>query len=138
MTIYAKVKSLAKRKPIIDGIPIEIAEEIASAKSLVEFIVRQNVRAYNSQPTETRLLPYLTSDEIANGEAIGKIGFGERNNENSQNEDKAVDNALLCFDDGIFRLFVNDAEYGAGDALTIKDGDEVTFIRLTMLSGRLW
>ena len=138
MTIFVKVKSLSKRKPVISGVPFEISEEITSANSLIEYIVRQNVKGYNSQPTEIRILPYLTSGEIANGMSTGKIGFGERKNENNQNPDKAVKNALLCFGDGVFRLFVNDIEYGLGDVLTIKDGDEVTFIRLTMLAGRLW
>ena len=138
MTIYVKIKSFSKRKPIIDRIPIEITGEISSADSLIEHIVRQNVTAYNNQPTETRILPYLTGDEIVNGEIAGKIGFGERKNENNQDADKAVKNALQCFKDGIFRLYVNDIEYGICDKLTVSDGDEVTFIRLTMLAGRLW
>ena len=138
MTIYVKIKSLSKRKPIIDKLPVEVTEEITSSNSLIEFIVHQNVAAYNSQPIEARILPCLTSDEISNGETSGEIGFSERKNENNQNSDEAVKNALQCFGDGIFRLFVNDLEYCIDDELTIKDGDEVTFIRLTMLTGRLW
>ena len=138
MTIFVKVKSLSKRKPIISNMPFKATEEITTANGLIELIVRQNVREYNSQLVEARILPYLTTDDITNGEIIGKIGFGERKNENNQNPDEAVKNALQCFDDGIFRLFVNDVEYGMDDELTIKDGDEVTFIRLTMLAGRLW
>ena len=138
MTIFVKVKSLSKRKTIIEGLPFEITEEINSAESLIEIIVRHNVREHNNQPIETRILPYLTSDDITNGETIGKIGFGDRKNEKNQNPGEAVKNALQCFEDGVFRLFVNEDELPPGDALIIKDGDEVTFIRLTMLAGRLW
>ena len=138
MNIFVKVKSLSKRKPIINNMPFEITEEITTTDSLIEYIVRQNVREYNNQPTKTGVVQYLTNEEMANGETIGKIGFGERKNENNQNPDEAVKNALLCFRDGIFRLFVNDMEFAPGDALTVKDGDEISFIRLTMLAGRLW
>ena len=137
MTIYINVKSLSKRKPVIDKFPLEIPEETSSANSLIEFVVRQNVADYNKLPTKTRILPYLTNEEIANGEAIGKIGFGERKNENNQNPDDAVKNALQCFSDGIYRVFVNENEIFSDKNFTIKDGDEVTFVRLTMLAGRL-
>ena len=138
MTVYIKVKSLSKHKPVIDGIPFKITGEVTSVNSLIELIVLQNVREYNNQLTETRILPYLIGDEVSNGELIGKISFNERKNENNQDADEAVKNALQCFNDGIFRMFVNDVEYTAGDELTIRDGDGVVFVRLTMLAGRLW
>jgi len=138
MIVYLKVKALSKRKPLIERIPFEILEELTTAKMLVEYTVRHNVREYNNKPIDASILPYLTDDGLEAGVKIGKIGFGDRKNENLQDEDKAVSNALLCFEDGIFRLFINDEEAGTDDAITIKDGDEVTFIRLTMLAGRRW
>ena len=100
MTVYVKVKSIAKRKPLIHRMAFEISGEATSANALIEEIVRKS--------------------------------------ESLQDADEAVKNALLCFGDGLFRMFVNDAELAPEDPLCIKDGDEVTFIRLTMLSGRLW
>ena len=138
MNVYLKVKALSKRKPFIDRIPFEILEEITTAKMLVEYIVRRNAQEYNNKPIDASILPYLTDDGLEAGAKIGKIGFGDRKNENVQDADKAVSNALMCFEDGIFRLFINDEEAGIDDAITIKDGDEVTFIRLTMLAGRRW
>jgi len=34
------------------------------------------------------------------------------------------------------QVIAGEAEFGS--PISIKDGDEVTFIRLTMLAGRLW
>ena len=111
---------------------------IRDAKSLIEYIVRKNVKEYNDKLIGVQILPYLTCEEMENSAVTGKIGFGERRNENSQNPDAAVKNALTCFDDGIFRLFINDEEYKIDDAIALKEGDEITFIRLAMLSGRRW
>ena len=138
ITIYIKIKSIAKRKSVVAGIPFIVDGDIATSDGLVEHIVRQMVREYNLGATDKSLLPYLTDDEIANRERAGKIGFDERKNENNQDEDGAVENALLCFSDGIFRMFVNEEEVFMGQDVKLCEGDEITFVRLTMLAGRLW
>ncbi|MCL1997851.1 MAG: hypothetical protein FWG65_03700, partial [Turicibacter sp.] len=145
MTIYIKIKSLSKRRPIIDRLPLEIPN-ITTAAALIEFIVRHYVDEYNAQKVDSPILPYLTDDKLANAATTGKIGFGERKNENQQDSAAAVENALQCFEDGIFRLFVNDEEISLETAesranaenITINEGDELTFIRLTMLAGGYW
>jgi len=80
----------------------------------------------------------LTDEALADGVKAGKTGFNDRKNENVQDPERAVENALSCFEDGIFRLFINDAEVGFSQSVLLEDGDEITFVRLTMLAGRLW
>ena len=138
MTVYLKIKAMAKRKPLIERVPFNIDGPVSTSNELVASVVRQNVDAYNKKAVDAPLFPYLTDDSLADGAASGKVGFKDRKNENTQDADKAVENALVCFDDGIFKLFINDAEKGFNEPLQLKDGDEVTFIRLTMLAGRLW
>ena len=51
-------------------------------------------------------------------------------------EDKAIENTLQCFEDGIYHVFAGEAELTAlSDAILWKDDIVFTFIRLTMLSG---
>ena len=138
MTVYLKIKALAKRKPLIERVPFDIDEPVSTSNELVAFVVRRNVDAYNSKAVDAPLFPYLTDDGLAAGAASGKIGFNDRKNENAQDPDKAVENALTCFGDGIFKLFINDAEAGFDEPVQLKEGDEITFIRLTMLAGRMW
>jgi len=119
---------------------LTIDADIATSNDLVEYVVRQNVRDYSNKATDANIhiLPHLTDEQIADKEKTGIIGFDQRKNENEQNEDAAVENALKCYEDGIFRMFIGDGEAEFGSPIIIKDGDEVTFIRLTMLAGRLW
>jgi len=138
ITIYIKIKSIAKRKLVVDGIPFVVDGNIVTSNDLVEYVVRQMVREYNRMSMDKSPLPYLTDDEIANRKSAGKIGFDERKNESDQDEDGAVENALLCFFDGIFRMFVNEEEVTMGQDIKLSEGDEITFVRLTMLAGRLW
>ena len=57
-------------------------------------------------------------------------------NERKDRSDKAVENTLQCFEDGIYRVFAGEEELTAlSDAIPWKDDIVFTFIRLTMLSG---
>ena len=54
-------------------------------------------------------------------------------------ETEAIINALQSYEDGIFRIFLDDAELGElSSSVQLKEESTLTFIRLAMLSGRLW
>ena len=139
MNIYLKIKALAKRQPLIERVPFYIDDNVTLSTSnrLVEYIVRRNVNDYNNKTVDAPLFPYLTGDMLANSVKTGKTGFNDRRNDKAQDADEAVQNALTCFNDSIFRLFVNDVEAGYGEHISLTDSDEITFIRLTMLAGQL-
>ena len=138
MTVYLKVKALAKRRPLIDRTPFVIDKKVSTSNALIEYIVRRNVDDYNKKAIDAPIFPYLSTEKLENDATTGKIGFNDRKNEKVQDADKAVENALTSFSDGIFRLYINDTEVGFGGPVELKEGDEITFIRLTMLAGRLW
>ncbi len=44
-----------------------------------------------------------------------------------------------CFEDGIFRIYLGTEELKKPeDLISLEEDSELTFIRLTMLSGRMW
>ena len=52
---------------------------------------------------------------------------------------EAITNALQSYEDGIFRIFMDDTEAGdLSSPIQLKEESTLTFIRLAMLSGRLW
>lgn len=66
---------------------------------------------------------------------IGKIAFGINYGGREQAADKAVDNALQAFEDGLYRVFLNDDELEKlDDTIHVNENDTLTFIRLTMLA----
>lgn len=45
----------------------------------------------------------------------------------------------MAFKDGLFRIFLNDNELSSlEENINLQENDKLTFIRLTMLSGRIW
>ena len=139
MNIYIKLKSIGKRRPILENVPYDLPNGIETLRQLIEVIARQEADAFNSRGLENMLVPFLTEAGIAKQSAVGKVGFGRLYSEKKVDPDKAVETALQGFEDGLFRVLINDTEVSELDgAAEIKDNDTLTFIRLTFLAGRLW
>lgn len=139
MKIFVNVKQIGKRKNKIDKKKYEISEKITTVKELLTEFVTINVKKFNEGYTENDIVPYLTDEKINDLSDAGKISFGVDYNEQKQDLEKAVENALQSYEDGIYRVFVNDEEMGEIDCeINLKENDELTFVRLTMLAGRMW
>jgi hypothetical protein len=139
MKIFVNVKQIGKRKNKIDKKKYEISEKITTVKELLTEFVTINVNEFNNGFTENDIVPYLTDEKINDLSDAGKISFGVDYNEQKQDLEKAIENALQSYEDGIYRVFVNDEEMGEIDCeINLKENDELTFVRLTMLAGRMW
>jgi len=139
MKVYVNVKQIGKKKNKIDKKEYEINEGIKTVKELLTEFVTINVNEFNNGFTENDIVPYLTDEKINDLSDAGKISFGVDYNEQKQDLEKAIENALQSYEDGIYRVFVNDEEMGEIDCeINLKENDELTFVRLTMLAGRMW
>ena len=139
MKVYVNVKQIGKKKNKIDKKEYEINEGIKTVKELLTEFVTINVEKFNEGYTENDIVPYLTDKKINDLSDAGKISFGVDYNEQKQDLEKAIENTLQSYEDGIYRVFVNDEEMGEIDCeINLKENDELTFVRLPMLAGRMW
>ena len=139
MNIYIKLKSVGKRRPVLENAPYDLPDDINSLRQLIVTVVRQETEGYNSRGLENMLVAFLTEAEISEQCTVGKVGFGRLYSDKKANPEKAVETALQGFEDGLFRVVLNNIEITDIDApLIISENDVLTFIRLTFLTGRLW
>lgn len=140
MQVQVNVKHMGRRKNAIETHPYEIGE-VRDVGALITAFVTAEVARFNARAEagETALT-YLTNAQISDGAAAGKVAFGTDYNGKVQDLAAAVENAHQCFVDSIYRIFVNGEELeDALDApVLLKENDEITFVRLTMLAGRMW
>ena len=140
MQVQVNVKRIGKRRNAIEMKPYEI-DGVHDIGTLIAAFVAAEVARFNERAAagETALR-YLTNEEIADAATVGKIGFGADYNGQVQDLAAAIENARQSFEDGIYRIFINGDE--VGDALdapvTLRENDAITFVRLTMLAGRMW
>ena len=139
MKVFVNVKQIGKTKNKIYNNKYQISDKITTVKELLTEFVTINVNEFNNGFTENDIVPYLTDEKINDLSDAGKISFGVDYNGQKQDLEKAVENALQSYEDGIYRIFVNDNEVGEIDCeINLKENDELTFVRLTMLAGRMW
>ncbi len=138
MNIKVNVKQLGAKRDKIGKVDFYLETEPRTVRELIVQSVHTCVADYNRRVKRGHGATPLSREEIARKSEIGKIAFGINYGEKEAKEEDAVKNALLAYEDGLFCIFIGETEAGGlEDAIVLGEGDAVTFIRLTMLSGRV-
>ena len=139
MQIYINMKTAGSRKPALAKTPYEIPDSVSSVKELLESLVKIEVERYNQKNEDDTLIKYLTETQIDEQASTGKVSFGRVYSDKKADPEKAAENALQCYQDGLVRVFRNEQEFKQlEEKVHFEAGDEITLIRLTFLAGRMW
>jgi len=139
MKLYVNVKQAGSRKNYITKEEIILELVPLTLRELIKQVVTKNVKEFNENLKKERLVDYLTQDNIETSARLGKVSFGNMYNDTKQNLNKALETAYLAYEDGIYKVFIGENEAGVLDeSLELKEDDILTFIKFTMLAGRMW
>lgn len=165
MKIKINVKGASRRKASVVQMVREYPDRQMTVEEFLTQTVRMTVAEYNERKDAAELLhlfegapgegsaekPSKTGaqdsasvekvfeERLEAGAASGKVAYGDPMDGRKANAEKAVKNALQCFDDGIVALFADGARYtDRKEQIPLKEQSEVTFVRLTFLAGRMW
>ena len=137
--IKVNLKRLGKKRADVSVCEYEITGQPATVKELILGVTETGVREYNQRKQAPDVLTWMTKEEIEDKAQAGKIGFEVNYGEKDADLQAAQDNAIQCFEDGIYRIFLDGQLLERLDE-PIEIGEEsvFTFVRLAMLTGRLW
>ncbi|MBQ8780693.1 MAG: hypothetical protein IJZ72_03345 [Oscillospiraceae bacterium] len=139
MTIKVNIKQLGKKKSKIAEVPFVLENFPVTVRELISEAVHTCVTEYNRRVEKGETAEPLSADEINDMSEIGKIAFGINYSGRKADEAAALENALQAYEDGLYRIFIGENEAGGlNDSIELNENDSVTFIRLTMLTGRMW
>lgn len=139
MQINVAMKHLGNIRKKVKEYPMELAQTPHTFRELIIETVKSCIAAYRERAEDANSLTPLTDEQFAGMQEIGKFAFGVHYNENDVKEDVAIQTAIEAVEDGLVRVFQGDHELkGLDGEITIGKGDVFTFVRLTLLSGRLW
>ena len=139
MKFFVNVKALGKLRASVKQVPFEIEGTPENVRDLIVRVVAACVAQFEQRAAQTEVLAAMTADEIADRAVSGKISFGDANGERGVNLQQAQQNALQCFEDGIYRIFLDGQPLEELDReIELNEQSQLTFVRLTMLAGRLW
>lgn len=142
MTITIEGRQLGSRRRLFPEREIPYPTDSAhlggqsTLREFIDYVVRREVAAFRQRQEERSLFRVLTERQIARGAAQGKVDPGGRKLAQEVDEDAAVATALQAFEDGLFFVFVDDAQREDLDApLFVGPESRVTFVRLVALAG---
>lgn len=142
MILFMNIKQIGKRKNVVDKVPFTYEKVPKTVREFIEETVRICVDAYKERMEQGEVL--LSQEQIEERSQIGKIAFGIIYGEQMPEVKEAIATAITAFEDGLYRVFLeqNGEEMqeleGLEEPLELSEGDTLTFIRLTMLAGRMW
>lgn len=139
MELKVNIKKMGKKKSAVETVSFSLPQKPDTVKMLLETVCRQCVRSYNQSLEAPELLKVMTREELEDRASSGKVGFGRIYSGQKAGEAQAVEEVFQSFEDGIFRVFLDDKPLERlEETIEITDDSRVTFVRLAMLAGRMW
>ncbi|MBF7073992.1 hypothetical protein ISG33_11330 [Glaciecola sp. MH2013] len=145
MNIEIKLKKLGKKKVLSIVLTLDCSP--SSLQELIEACVRSEVRRYNEKRRESELADtghasltsFLSSQQISDQLEHGKVSFGDITNKTIVDENKAIEDAILAFKDGLFLVFLDDQELATLNSLIrLTESTNLTFVKMVFLTGTHW
>ena len=135
--ISIQLKRLGKKK--VKKIDYEIDTKPETLKELITQCVLSEVKRYNQKRENLQLMAFLTPKTIQEQSQTGKIGLGDIENRTLASTEEALANAYESFKDGLFVVFINEEEItDLEQPIHIQENSEISFIRMTFLTGTYW
>ncbi|MEL6890262.1 MAG: hypothetical protein AAFP84_01595 [Actinomycetota bacterium] len=108
-------------------------------RTLIEHVVSSEVSAFERRREGQSVLRFLTNAEVRADAALGVVRLGahvEATDDEPIDVDRAVERALLAFDDGLFKVMVDGQDITElRSVVTLHDDTDVMFVRLVALAG---
>ena len=137
--IYVTIKHMGNVTKKVKEYPFVLGKTPRTFRELIEESIKSCIDAYKTRATNAKAPAPLTDEQYDGMREIGKFAFGVHYNENEIDEAKAIQTAIDAVTDGLVRVFKGNDEITDLDAeIEISESDVFTFVRLTMLSGRMW
>ena len=137
--IYVALKHMGNVTKKVKEYPFVLGNTPRTFRELIKESVKACIAAYKARANNAKDPAPLTNEQFDGMREIGKFAFGVHYNENEIDERKATQTAIDAVTDGLVRVFKGNDEITDLDSeIEIAEGDVFTFVRLTMLSGRMW
>ena len=139
MKLKINVKKFSRKQNEIAQIELDYPVGMENVRDLLAETVKLMVAEYQSRMERKEVLTVLTKQDIEDKSQSGKISFGINYGEKRPDLEKSIQAAWECFEDGIVVLFIDGEPAEEIDAkLSLQEGSELTFVRMTPLAGRMW
>lgn len=147
MEIKVQLKQAGKREHKIQTAKLSLKQKPETIEELIQFTVSATYHRYQQKMKRTKQfeagemdqLIILSEEEIEDAASSGKVGFDFLHGSSCVTEKEAIAEALQAFEDGLIAIFIDRERLeNLSDKIDLTGSETLTFVKLTMLTGRLW
>lgn len=140
MTTITLEGKVVGQRAAFERVPLALEGAPDTLAALIETLVRAEVAAFNARQTDAAHERVLSGDALARGALVGRIVSGGPLSDGAEvqraDPDEAVRVARRAFEDGLYFVFVDDAQIHAlADPVRLRPDSTVLLLRLTALAG---
>jgi len=138
MEFKVQIKQAGKKVNSITTAVLHLKNNPSTVEELLRLTVKATLAGFKERAgNEDAVL--LSNQKIEDMASSGKISFSLLEGNSKADEDSAIENALQSFEDGLVALFIDDTRYeDLKQSLSLSGNETLTFVKLTMLAGRMW
>lgn len=135
-----KENKIVTARLFIKNTPKTIGELLIAAVKATHGQFKEKIKQMEAfENGDLSAIMLFSQEQLEQKAASGKIDFGFLKSSHNVSEKKAIETAVQAFEDGLIALFIDGIRYEEiKEQITLTGEEMVTFVRLTMLSGRLW
>ena len=139
MWIYVTVKHMGNITKNVVPQPFWLEHRPETLRELITEAVHTSVAEYRARGRDADTPAPLTDEQWQEMRELGKFAFGVQYNSKEICETDAMQTALQAVEDGLVCVFRGtEALTALDERIALAEGDTLTFVKLAMLSGRLW
>lgn len=147
MELLVQIKQAGKKENQIKTAKLHIRKDPKTIKELLVYTVEATYWSFDSKirmkeafdASEVDSIMVLSEEQIADMSVTGKISSSILNDTKTIPLEQAIDTTLQAFEDGLIAVFIDKQRYESlSDVIALTGTEVITFVKLTMLSGRLW
>lgn len=137
--IKVNIKSASGKKNRIIERAMLFDESVSTVRELILSAVQTCVDEYSQRLESSELLEVLSPERIGDQAQLGKVSFGVNYGGKPAELQRAAEHALEAFEDGTVVIFAGDRQLTAlEEKVDMSQVESLTFVKLTMLAGRMW
>ena len=139
MLIRVSLKHMGNIGKKVKEHPFLLSKTPGTLRELIEEAVHTCLASYRERKKNSASPTPLTEEEWSGMREVGKFAFGVSDDTREVSEERAIQSAVDAVRDGLVRVFRGTEELTDLDQkIQLTEGEVFTFVRLTMLSGRMW
>lgn len=134
-----KIKKMDSTENKLDQMVYQYSEAIKTVKEFLTETVKISRKEFQIKRDAEKMIAVLSKEELEIKAESGKVTYGILGKDNLPEESKSIENALQCFEDGLVVLFIDGKKMEhLAEQIELFNECEVSFVKMTMLAGRMW